>query len=297
MPAVSCTVSSLRLRARSAPSAATTARPAPDAQQAQCERSKCGLMKVMGNVDGDQSLDWPAPPDGPDDDRRHRRAGLNAPPDRGGRRPDRAGPLHALGDRRVGRARWASRRCSCRACTARPAPASSSRRWRGVDGVHSVQVSAAAQRATVCWDPERTRPSHLIEAVRRAGYDAVPDAAAPARDLRRREHRQALWRLFVASFCAMQVMMMATPSLRGRPRRAGARPVAVAGLGQLAAVAAGAGVFGRPVLQRRLAQRCASAASPWTCRWRWAWPSPSSPAPAPPSTPAASSVTRSTSIR
>ncbi|HSQ73076.1 MAG TPA: cation transporter, partial [Rubrivivax sp.] len=81
-----------------------------------------------------------------------------------------------------------------------------------VDGVRSVQVSAAAQRATVCWDPERTRPSALIEAVRGAGYDAVPDAAAPARALRRREHRQALWRLFVASFCAMQVMMMATPS-------------------------------------------------------------------------------------
>ena len=87
----------------------------------------------------------------------------------------------------------------------------------GVDGVRSVQVSAAAQRATVCWDPERTRPSSMIEAVRRAGYEAVPDAAAPARALRRREHRQALWRLFVASFCAMQVMMMATPSYVAGP--------------------------------------------------------------------------------
>ena len=45
-----------------------------------------------------------------------------------------------------------------------------------------------------------------------AGYDAVPDAAAPARALRRDEHRRALWRLFVASFCAMQVMMFTTPS-------------------------------------------------------------------------------------
>ena len=86
-----------------------------------------------------------------------------------------------------------------------------------VDGVRSVQVSAAAQRATVCWDPERTRPSALIEAVRGAGYEAVPDAAAPARALRRREHRQALWRLFVASFCAMQVMMLATPSYVAGP--------------------------------------------------------------------------------
>ncbi|MDP1646594.1 MAG: cation-translocating P-type ATPase [Rubrivivax sp.] len=86
-----------------------------------------------------------------------------------------------------------------------------------IDGVRSVQVSAAAQRATVCWDPERTLPSALIEAVRSVGYEAVPDAAAPARALRRREHRQALWRLFVASFCAMQVMMLATPSYVAGP--------------------------------------------------------------------------------
>lgn len=86
-----------------------------------------------------------------------------------------------------------------------------------VDGVASVGVVAATQRATVTWDPTRTRLSALIEAVRQAGYDAVPDAAAPARELRRREHRAALWRLFVASFCAMQVMMLATPSYVAAP--------------------------------------------------------------------------------
>ena len=79
-------------------------------------------------------------------------------------------------------------------------------------GAERASVVAATQRATVRWDPERTRLSALIAAVRAAGYDAVPDAAAPARELRRREHRAALWRLFVASFCAMQVMMLATPS-------------------------------------------------------------------------------------
>ena len=81
-----------------------------------------------------------------------------------------------------------------------------------VPGVKAAQVSAAAERATVSWDPELTRPSALMAAVRAAGYDAVPDAAAPARELRRRVQRQALWRLFVAGFCAMQVMMFATPS-------------------------------------------------------------------------------------
>ncbi|HNT40374.1 MAG TPA: cation-translocating P-type ATPase [Rubrivivax sp.] len=79
-------------------------------------------------------------------------------------------------------------------------------------GAIEASVVAATQRATVRWDPARTRLSTLVGAVRAAGYEAVPDAAAPARALRRREHRQALWRFFVASFCAMQVMMFATPS-------------------------------------------------------------------------------------
>lgn len=82
----------------------------------------------------------------------------------------------------------------------------------GVDGVQQARVSAAARRATVAWDPARTRPSAMIAAVRAAGYDAAPDAAAPGRAMRRAEQRAALWRLFVAGFCAMQVMMFATPS-------------------------------------------------------------------------------------
>ncbi|MCU0920214.1 MAG: cation-translocating P-type ATPase, partial [Burkholderiaceae bacterium] len=87
----------------------------------------------------------------------------------------------------------------------------------GVDGVSAATVSASGQRAAVRWDPQRTRPSQLVEAVRRAGYDAAPDAAAPARELRRAESRLALWRLFVAAFCMMQVMMLATPSYVAGP--------------------------------------------------------------------------------
>lgn len=81
-----------------------------------------------------------------------------------------------------------------------------------VAGVEAARVSAGARRALVRWDPERVRPSDLLTAVSRAGYSAAPDVAAAARDLRRDEHRAALWRLFVASFLAMQVMMLATPS-------------------------------------------------------------------------------------
>jgi len=78
-------------------------------------------------------------------------------------------------------------------------------------GVLEAAVSYAAQRASVVWDPAQTRLSLVLGAVQRAGYEAVPDAAAPARALRKAEERTALWRLFVAVFAMMQVMMYEAP--------------------------------------------------------------------------------------
>jgi Cu2+-exporting ATPase len=86
-----------------------------------------------------------------------------------------------------------------------------------VDGVEYARVSPSGQRAAVRWDPARTQPSAFFAAVREAGYGVAPDAAAPSRELRRQEHRDAVWRLFVASFLAMQVMMLATPSYVAAP--------------------------------------------------------------------------------
>jgi len=88
---------------------------------------------------------------------------------------------------------------------------------RRVDGVVDARVSAAAQSATVQWDATRTRPSALVRAIEQAGYSALPDTAAGARALRLKESRAAVWRLFVAAFCAMQVMMLATPSYISGP--------------------------------------------------------------------------------
>jgi Cu2+-exporting ATPase len=78
-------------------------------------------------------------------------------------------------------------------------------------GVERAEVSAAAERARVHWDPRRTGLAAMIAAVHRAGYGAVPDLAAASREVRTLENRRALWRLFVAVFCAMQIMMLATP--------------------------------------------------------------------------------------
>lgn len=82
----------------------------------------------------------------------------------------------------------------------------------GVQGVAWARANAATQLARVSFDPARTGESKLVEAVRRAGYDAAADTPESAGALRRRERRTTLWRLFVAAFCAMQVMMLATPS-------------------------------------------------------------------------------------
>lgn len=79
-------------------------------------------------------------------------------------------------------------------------------------GVLQASVNAVNQRASVRWDAAKTAPSAWIDAIQRAGYGAAPDTAASARALRRAEQRDLLWRLFVAGFCAMQIMMLATPA-------------------------------------------------------------------------------------
>ncbi|HSV70445.1 MAG TPA: cation-translocating P-type ATPase [Methylibium sp.] len=87
----------------------------------------------------------------------------------------------------------------------------------GVDGVLGAEVNAATERALVRWDPARTRASILIAAVQRAGYRAYPAGSDDALLLRRGAARALLWRLFVAAFCMMQVMMAAAPSYFAAP--------------------------------------------------------------------------------
>jgi Cu2+-exporting ATPase len=88
---------------------------------------------------------------------------------------------------------------------------------RSVPGVVSASVQADSHRASVVYDPGRVQPQQLIRAVESAGYGAAPDTLAQARRQRRDENRQALWRLFVAAFLAMQVMMLATPAYVAPP--------------------------------------------------------------------------------
>ena len=86
------------------------------------------------------------------------------------------------------------------------------RTLRRMPGVLRADLNYTTQRAQVCWDPARTRLSAIIEAIRAIGYDAYPYDPQRQSALERGARRKALWRLFVAGFGAMQVMMYAFPA-------------------------------------------------------------------------------------
>lgn len=108
--------------------------------------------------------------------------------------------------RRVGRSQLRLAGLWCAGCAG-----TIERALQAEPGVLEASCSYASERASVVWDPQATRVSRLLAAVRQAGYEAAPDIAASARALRQAEERRLLWRLFVAVFCMMQVMMYQAP--------------------------------------------------------------------------------------
>ena len=79
-------------------------------------------------------------------------------------------------------------------------------------GVTRADVNYAARRARVAWQAEETDLPRIVAALRAVGYDAVPYDPQRQEEARRKARRAALWRLFVAGFGAMQVMMYAFPA-------------------------------------------------------------------------------------
>ena len=80
-----------------------------------------------------------------------------------------------------------------------------------VPGVLGIDINYATHRAQVRWDTQRTRLAAILEAVAAIGYRAQPYDSARAEQARASERDQALWRLFVAGFGMMQVMMYLVP--------------------------------------------------------------------------------------
>ncbi len=79
-------------------------------------------------------------------------------------------------------------------------------------GVLRADINYATRRARVRWDPALVRLSQILDAIQSIGYRAWPNDSATAERIDRRERRAALWRLFVAAFGMMQVMMYAYPA-------------------------------------------------------------------------------------
>ncbi|MDP2194816.1 MAG: heavy metal translocating P-type ATPase [Rhodocyclaceae bacterium] len=78
-------------------------------------------------------------------------------------------------------------------------------------GVTAVDINYATRRARVRWDERVTKLSALLEAIQAIGYRAHPYDIARSEQLAQKERRTAQWRLFVAGFGMMQVMMYALP--------------------------------------------------------------------------------------
>jgi len=87
----------------------------------------------------------------------------------------------------------------------------------GLPGVIGVGINATTHRAQLRWDPQKIKLSEIMTAVRRIGYRAHPYDARQQEAVQRAEQKQSLWRLFVAGFGMMQVMMYALPVYMAEP--------------------------------------------------------------------------------
>ena len=84
-------------------------------------------------------------------------------------------------------------------------------------GILSVGINASTHRAQLRWDPRKTKLSEILAAVRRIGYRAHPYDVRQQEAAQRTEQKKSLWRLFVAGFGMMQVMMYALPVYVAEP--------------------------------------------------------------------------------
>ncbi len=78
-------------------------------------------------------------------------------------------------------------------------------------GVHSFRINPISQKAQLRWQPDRLSLKKIIQAIVDLGYAAFP-ANQSLSEYQAKEKKTALWRLFVAGFAMMKVMMYAFPA-------------------------------------------------------------------------------------
>ena len=120
------------------------------------------------------------------------------------------------------------------------------------------------------WDERRIKLSQILEAIAAIGYRAHPYDAARSEQLAQKERRAALWRLFVAGFGMMQVMMYAVPVYLADE---GDMTPDIEQLMRWASLILTLPVMlysAAPFFSNAWRDLQACAASAWMCRWRWA---------------------------
>lgn len=80
-----------------------------------------------------------------------------------------------------------------------------------LSGVSAVSLNFSTHRARVRWNTRTTTLSAILCAVADLGYSATPYDIRRAEERMHRERSVLLWRLFIAGFGMMQVMMYAIP--------------------------------------------------------------------------------------
>jgi P-type Cu2+ transporter len=83
-------------------------------------------------------------------------------------------------------------------------------RLKKLPGVQKIFINIATHNADISWNPKQISLGEIIESISSLGYGALPVGSAG--ELINREHKMSVWRLFVAGFAMMQVMMYALPA-------------------------------------------------------------------------------------
>jgi Cu2+-exporting ATPase len=83
---------------------------------------------------------------------------------------------------------------------------------KGVEGVKGARVSLSANHGTIYWDDCQCQPSDWLEPIKKLGYQGFLMETDGAQQAQLKEKKDLFWRLCVASFCMMQVMMYSVPT-------------------------------------------------------------------------------------
>lgn len=83
-------------------------------------------------------------------------------------------------------------------------------RLKKLNGIKDISINIATHNADIRWNPKLISLGEIIESISTLGYGALPVGSSG--ELINREHKMSIWRLFVAGFAMMQVMMYALPA-------------------------------------------------------------------------------------